>query len=85
MVNRGATWVMVSVANAATAVTGFARSAEARNAKVTDREIRVDLAADVLFYFDKFTLGPEAGKTLKEVGQVVSNYPDAPPFDRGPH
>jgi outer membrane protein OmpA-like peptidoglycan-associated protein len=31
-----------------------------------------------LFDFDKFTLRPEAGKTLKEVGQVVSDYPDAP-------
>jgi len=48
------------------------------NAKVTDREIRIDLAADVLFDFDRFTLRPEAGKTLKQVGQVVSNYPDAP-------
>jgi outer membrane protein OmpA-like peptidoglycan-associated protein len=48
------------------------------NAKVTAREIRVDLAADVLFDFDKFTLRPEADKTLKEVGQVVSNYSNAP-------
>jgi outer membrane protein OmpA-like peptidoglycan-associated protein len=48
------------------------------NAKVTDREIHVDLAADVLFDFDKFTLRPEANETLGKVGKVVANYPDAP-------
>jgi outer membrane protein OmpA-like peptidoglycan-associated protein len=47
-------------------------------AKVTDREIHVDLAADVLFDFDKYTLRPEAADTLKKVGQVVASYPDAP-------
>jgi photosystem I P700 chlorophyll a apoprotein A2 len=47
-------------------------------AKVTDREIHVDLAADVLFDFDKFTLRPAANETLKKVGQVVASYPDAP-------
>lgn len=47
-------------------------------AKVTDREIHVDLAADVLFDFDKFTLRPEANETLRKVGQVVASYPDAP-------
>jgi outer membrane protein OmpA-like peptidoglycan-associated protein len=47
-------------------------------AKVTDREIRIDLAADVLFDFDKYTLRPEATESLKKVGQVVSGYPAAP-------
>src|SRR5580658_3245752 len=47
-------------------------------AKVTDREIHVELAADVLFDFDKFTLRPEANETLRKVGQVVAGYPDAP-------
>ena len=48
------------------------------NAKVTDREIRIDLAADVLFDFDKYTLRPEATASLTKVGQVVAGYPDAP-------
>jgi outer membrane protein OmpA-like peptidoglycan-associated protein len=47
-------------------------------AKVTDREIRIDLAADVLFDFDKYTLRPAANDNLKKVGQVASGYPDAP-------
>jgi outer membrane protein OmpA-like peptidoglycan-associated protein len=47
-------------------------------AKVIGREIHIDLAADVLFDFDKYTLRPEANASLKKVGQVVSGYPDAP-------
>ena len=47
-------------------------------AKVTDREIRIDLAADVLFDFDKATLRPAASESLKKVAQVVAGYPDAP-------
>jgi outer membrane protein OmpA-like peptidoglycan-associated protein len=47
-------------------------------AKVTDRDIHIDLAADVMFDFDKYSLRPEATKTLSEVGQVVSNYGEAP-------
>lgn len=47
-------------------------------AKVTDQEVHIDLAADVMFDFDKYTLRPEATETLKKVGQVVSSYGDAP-------
>jgi outer membrane protein OmpA-like peptidoglycan-associated protein len=47
-------------------------------AKVTDREIRIDLPADVLFDFDKYALRPTANDSLKKVGQVASGYPDAP-------
>src|SRR6266568_5723951 len=47
-------------------------------AKITDREIRIDLAADVLFDFDKYSLRPAANDSLKKVGQVASGYPDAP-------
>lgn len=47
-------------------------------AKVTEREIRIDLAADVLFDFDKYTLRAEASDSLKKVGQVASGYPEAP-------
>jgi len=47
-------------------------------AKVTEREIRIELAADVMFDFDKYTLRPEATATLQKVGRVVANYGDAP-------
>jgi outer membrane protein OmpA-like peptidoglycan-associated protein len=47
-------------------------------AKIIGREIHIDLAADVLFDFDKYTLRPAANESLKKVGQVVSGYPDAP-------
>ena len=47
-------------------------------AKVTDREIRIDLAADVLFDFDKYTLRPAASDSLGKVAQVAAKYPDAP-------
>lgn len=47
-------------------------------AKVTTQEIKIELDADVLFDFDKYTLRPEATETLKKVGQVVSGYPKAP-------
>src|SRR5258706_13583846 len=47
-------------------------------AKITDREIHIDLAADVLFDFDKYTLRPAANETLTKVSQVASGYPDAP-------
>lgn len=44
-------------------------------AKVTDQEVRIDLASDVLFDFDKYTLRPEATATLRKVGQVAASYP----------
>lgn len=47
-------------------------------AKVTDQEIRIELAADVMFDFDKYTLRPEAAATLQKVGRVVANYGEAP-------
>ncbi len=47
-------------------------------AKITDRQIRIDLSADVLFDFDKYTLRPAASESLRKVAQVVSNYPGAP-------
>jgi len=47
-------------------------------AKITDQEIRIELAADVMFDFDKYTLRPEATATLQKVGRVVANYGEAP-------
>jgi photosystem I P700 chlorophyll a apoprotein A2 len=47
-------------------------------AKVVGQEVRIDLAADVLFDFDKYTLLPKASDTLQKVGQVAASYPSSP-------
>jgi outer membrane protein OmpA-like peptidoglycan-associated protein len=46
-------------------------------ARVTNREIKIDLAADVLFDFDKADLRPEAGAALEKVAAVLKSYPRA--------
>ena len=48
------------------------------SAKVTAHEVKIELDADVLFDFDKYSLRPEATESLKKVGQVVQSYPNAP-------
>ena len=52
-------------------------------AKVTEQEIRIELATDVLFDFDKYTLKPEAVTALAKVGQVAAAYPDYPMLIEG--
>lgn len=47
-------------------------------AKVTDREIRIELSADVLFDFDKHDLRAEAFTSLAKVVEVLRASPDAP-------
>jgi outer membrane protein OmpA-like peptidoglycan-associated protein len=47
-------------------------------AKVVGQQLTIDLAADVLFDFDKYTLLPKANDTLREVGQVSASYPSSP-------
>ena len=47
------------------------------DAKVEDKQITIDLAADVLFDFDKADLRPEAGPALARVGEVLAAYPQA--------
>jgi outer membrane protein OmpA-like peptidoglycan-associated protein len=47
-------------------------------AKVTDREIRIELSADVLFDFDKSDLKPGALESLAKVAEVLRASPDAP-------
>lgn len=44
------------------------------NARVVDREIRIALAADVLFDFDKHDLKPAASATLEKVAQVLKAH-----------
>lgn len=46
-------------------------------AKVTGREIKINLSADVLFDFDKADLRPEAGPALEKVLAVLQAYPKA--------
>ena len=46
-------------------------------ARVTEREIKIDLAADLLFDFDKADLRREAGPALAKVAAVLGSYPRA--------
>lgn len=46
-------------------------------AKVTTTEIRIELAADVLFDFDKATLRPDAVASLQKLATVVGGTPGA--------
>ena len=46
-------------------------------ATVTSKEIKIDLAADVLFDFDKADLRTEAGPALEKVAAVLKAYPKA--------
>ena len=48
------------------------------DARVTDREIRIELSADVLFDFDKHDLRPEASASLEKVAEVLRATPEAP-------
>lgn len=68
------------------AESGFAAAGESRGiegalkdlgAKVTDTEIRIDLAADVLFDFDKAAIKKEAEPSLQKVATVLKANPDA--------
>jgi len=52
-------------------------------AKVTQTEIHIELAADVLFDFDKATLRPQATEALHKVGEVLRSYPDRPVIIEG--
>jgi outer membrane protein OmpA-like peptidoglycan-associated protein len=46
-------------------------------ATVTGKEIKIALAADVLFDFDKFDLRPAARPSLEKVAAVLKAYPKA--------
>jgi photosystem I P700 chlorophyll a apoprotein A2 len=47
-------------------------------AKVTAQEIRIELAADVLFDFDSAKLRPEAQESLRKLASVVAANPGRP-------
>lgn len=44
-------------------------------AKVTDKEIQISLASDVLFDFDKADIRPDAAAALKNVGVIIAANP----------
>lgn len=48
------------------------------NAKVTDRQVKIALSADVLFDFDSAELKPQAAETLGKVASVLKDYGQAP-------
>jgi outer membrane protein OmpA-like peptidoglycan-associated protein len=60
------------------ATSGIQSALQDLGAKVTAQEVKIEMNADVLFDFDKYTLRPEANDSLKKVGQVVQSYPNAP-------
>jgi photosystem I P700 chlorophyll a apoprotein A2 len=53
------------------------------NAKVTAHEVKIDLDADVLFDFDKYSLRSEAAESLREVGEVAKSYGNSPVLIEG--
>lgn len=68
-------------AAAGTSVTGTVAGLEGLlkelGANVTEKEVRIALAADVLFDFDRAELKPEAEASLAKVATVVKAYPGA--------
>jgi len=60
------------------AALGIAAILKDLDAKVTDREIRITLPADVLFDFDKATIRPDASDALAKVANVLKEYAKAP-------
>ena len=63
-------------------IVGVARGLEGAlqdlGAKVVGQEIVIELAADVLFDFDKADLKPAAVESLSKVAEVLKGMPDAP-------
>jgi outer membrane protein OmpA-like peptidoglycan-associated protein len=47
-------------------------------AKVIGNQLKIELASDVLFDFDKYSLRPEANDALRKVGTVAAAYPKSP-------
>jgi len=52
-------------------------------AKVTEHEVKIELDADVLFDFDKYSLRSAAADSLREVGEVAKNYGNSPVLIEG--
>ena len=73
--------VVLELRGAGAAMGGRVQSLEGAlkdlGATVKGREIKISLAADVLFDFDKADLRPEAGPALERVLAVLQSYPKA--------
>lgn len=69
---RGRSVAIVGVA------TGLQATLEDLRAEVTEREIRIDLSADVLFDFDRAELKPAAAGDLGKVAEVAAANPGTP-------
>ncbi len=54
-------------------VSDVAGKAQTLNVKETPTEIRIELAADVLFDFDKSTIKPEAASALHNVAEIIKD------------
>jgi len=63
--------------------TGIQSVLEDLKAKVTEHEIKIELDADVLFNFDKYSLRAEAADSLRQVGEVAKNYGKSPVLIEG--
>jgi outer membrane protein OmpA-like peptidoglycan-associated protein len=59
------------------AVAGLEGALKDLGAQVTEKEVRIALAADVLFDFDRADLKPEAEASLSKLTTVVTAYPTA--------
>jgi outer membrane protein OmpA-like peptidoglycan-associated protein len=72
---------VLQIRGIASGLTGKSESLQAAlkdlGAQVTDQEIRIALAADVLFDFDKASLRREAKPALDKVVAVLKSYPKA--------
>jgi outer membrane protein OmpA-like peptidoglycan-associated protein len=62
---------------AAGSVLGLEGALKELGAEVTATEIKIDLAADVLFDFDKATIKPEAEPSLRNLATVLAANPTA--------
>ena len=56
---------------------GLERALQDLHADVTPERVKIDLAADVLFAFDRADLQPTAATALGEVATVIAGYPQA--------
>jgi outer membrane protein OmpA-like peptidoglycan-associated protein len=89
-----ATRVIVPVTGTVTQLNGNAPHIEGRReniqgalndlgATVTGKEIKISLATDVLFDFDRAELRPAAGPPLQKVAAVLKTYPKATAWIEG--
>jgi outer membrane protein OmpA-like peptidoglycan-associated protein len=62
---------VLDIVGLASEVKGIALRIPGSHLTVTPQEIRIELAADILFDFDKAELKPQAQQALKQVAQVI--------------